>query len=100
MSTLLVTLFAKFWPAVFGVLGIAGGVMFGWVKTKSARTAKAHADAVVAQAQQQVERGNAVAAEAQTRAVENASDAQQQAQAMTPETIDQQLAALDALRKK
>ncbi|KWO60438.1 hypothetical protein [Burkholderia territorii] len=100
MSTLFVALFAKFWPAVFGVLGIAGGVLFGWLKTKSAQTAKAHAEAIVAQTQQQVEQSNAAAAEAQTQAVENASDAEQQAQATTPSSVDRQLAALDALRKK
>ncbi|KWO47206.1 hypothetical protein WT98_01285 [Burkholderia territorii] len=93
-------MFAKFWPAVFGVLGIAGGVLFGWLKTKSAQTVKAHAEAIVAQTQQQVEQGNAAAAEAQTQAVENTADAQQQAQAATPSSVDQQLAALNALREK
>nr|WP_223962745.1 hypothetical protein [Burkholderia diffusa] len=91
---------AKFWPILVGVVGLGGGVLFGWVKTKSAQTTKARAEASIAQARQQIEQGNAAASQAQTQAVEQAEDALQQAQAATSENIDQQLASLDELRKK
>lgn len=82
MSALLVSM----WPAVLGVLGIAGGVLFGWVKSKQAQTTKAQADAVKADAGKQV-------AEAQTQ-VANVQNAEAQANATAAQ------AGADSLKEK
>ncbi|WLE58402.1 hypothetical protein GIY62_14830 [Burkholderia plantarii] len=77
MSALLVSLFAKFWPAIIGVAGLAGGALFGWIKTKGADAQVAEAGQKVATAQTQVAQVQASAAEA------NAAAAQATAAAVT-----------------
>lgn len=73
MITILVSLVAKFWPVILGLGGIAGGVVFGWAKTKSANTK-------VAQAGQQVAQAQTTAAQAQEQTAQ-ASNAEAQANA-------------------
>lgn len=75
MTTLIVSLIAKFWPVIIGLGGIATGVLFGWAKTKSA-------DTKVAQAGQQVAEAQAGAAQAQAGAqAVQASEAEANARA-------------------
>ncbi|CAJ5436421.1 Uncharacterised protein [Burkholderia pseudomallei] len=107
MATIFISLFAKFWPIIIGVGGIAFGAIWGFIKTKGAvateaRAAQQVAEGMqqVAEAGQQIEQANADAARAETNAVENAAAANQQAQAATPADVDQQLDALGALRKE
>lgn len=69
----MIALLASFWPVIAGVLGLAGGVLFGWMKTKQAQTTTAQADAVKADAGKQV-------AEAQTQ-IANVQNAEAQANA-------------------
>ncbi|MEX3690116.1 hypothetical protein AB3X91_03675 [Paraburkholderia sp. BR14263] len=107
MLTIFVSLFAKFWPAIVGACGIGAGVLVGFVQTKSAQTKVAQANAVVAQAQQQVaDEGNAqaqadaAAARAGETAVVNASQAEQAASTTPPSDLDARLEDLGALRKE
>ncbi|MDE1006986.1 MAG: hypothetical protein OSB38_15095 [Paraburkholderia fungorum] len=92
MTTIFVSLIAKFWPVILGLSGIAGGIVFGWAKTKSANTkvaqagqkvAEAQTIAAQAQAQEQTAQAsnaeaqaNAAAAQAGTQATKERSDAE------------------------
>lgn len=107
MITLIVTFLVAHAGALLGLMAGGVGILFGVFSHKSAQTTKAKADASVAQANQQVAAAgqqvaqeNAQAAQAQTDAIENAQSAQQAAGLATASTIDQQLAALGALRKE
>lgn len=89
MTTILVALIAKFWPIILGVLGMAGGVLWGWGKTKSAATTVAQAGEQVAQANQKVAdnqnaeaQANAAAVQAGAKAVSGANDAQSDVDAL------------------
>lgn len=66
MTTILITLLGKFWPVLVGALGVAGGALFGWIKTKSAAT-------TVAQAGQQTAEAQTVAAQAREQAAQTAN---------------------------
>ncbi|WP_186111265.1 hypothetical protein [Burkholderia gladioli] len=68
MSALLVSLFAKFWPAIIGVAGLAGGALLGWIKTKGAAAKVSTAGQKVAQAQAQVAQQQAATATANAAA--------------------------------
>lgn len=75
--TILVSLIAKFWPVILGVLGLGGGALFGWAKTKSANTKIAQAGQSVAEAQKGVAQAQAqAAAMGQSEAEANAAAAQ------------------------
>lgn len=88
MTTILVSLIAKFWPVIVGVLGLGGGALFGWAGTKSADTKVAKAGQSVAEAQKGVAQAQAqVAAVGQSEAEANAAAAQADAKA-TQERID------------
>ncbi|WP_323122140.1 hypothetical protein [Burkholderia alba] len=66
MTTILITLLGKFWPVLVGALGVAGGMLFGWIKTKSAATS-------VAQAGQQTAQAQAAAAQAREQVAQSAN---------------------------
>lgn len=34
ITAAVVALIVKFWPAIIGVIGLAGAALFGWLKTK------------------------------------------------------------------
>ena len=68
MTAILLSLVAKFWPALIGVLGIAAGALFGFIKTKSASTTTAQAGQQVAQAQTVVAQQQASDAQADAAA--------------------------------
>ncbi|WP_186058964.1 hypothetical protein [Burkholderia gladioli] len=88
MSALLVSLFAKFWPAIIGVAGLAGGALLGWIKTKGAAAKVATAGQKVAQAQAQVAQQQAATATA------NAAASQANAEAvMARQKIDAAVAS-------
>ncbi|CAG4888061.1 hypothetical protein [Paraburkholderia saeva] len=98
MTTILIALVSKFWPVIVGVLGMAGGILFGWVKTKSAATTTAQAGQKVAEAQQTVAdnqnaeaQANAAAAQAGMNATKEANDAHNDVDALPAGTAAQQL---------
>ncbi|KML48102.1 hypothetical protein VL15_30520 [Burkholderia cepacia] len=66
MTTILISLFAKFWPYLVAAGGVAAGVLVGWTKSKSA-TAR------VAQAGQQTAEAQAAAAQAREQAAQSAN---------------------------
>ncbi|WP_176048132.1 hypothetical protein [Burkholderia sp. BCC1644] len=66
MTTILISLFAKFWPYLVAVGGVAAGALVGWTKSKSAA-------AKVAQAGQQTAEAQASAAQAREQAAQTAN---------------------------
>lgn len=99
-------LLKKAWPALIGLFGLAGGVLFGWLKTKSADTRVAQAQTGEAQAKQQAaevrsaaDQANAAAAQAGEQAIANRAKADQDAAALAPGDFDAELERLGALRK-
>ena len=87
MTTILVSLIAKFWPLIVGLLGIGGGALFGWAKTKSADTKVAKAGQSVAEAQKGVAQAQAqAAAVGQSEAEANSAAAQAGANAIKEKT--------------
>lgn len=107
MTTIMASIIAEFWPAILGVAGLVGGVVFGWVKKKSADTKVAQSQAIEAQAKQQTaeqksaaDRANAAAAQAGEDAVANRAKADQAVAALAPGQLDDELARLGALRKE
>lgn len=87
MTTILVSLIAKFWPVILGALGIAGGTLFGWAKTKAADTKVAQAGQSVAEAQKGAMQAQAqAAAVGQSEAEANAAAAQAGAKATQERT--------------
>ncbi|WP_186142286.1 hypothetical protein [Burkholderia gladioli] len=75
MSAILLSLFAKFWPAVIGVLGLAGGALFGWIKTKGAAAKVATAGQQVAEVKEQAAQQQADQAVANAAATQASADA-------------------------
>ncbi|EMH2960610.1 hypothetical protein V6G44_002017 [Burkholderia multivorans] len=95
MSAMVISLFAKFWPLILGLTGIATGLVFGWGKTKSAATTTAQAQQDVAAAGERV--AKAAAAEAQANA---AAEATGREAAAARTSIDSEVAAQSASEVK
>jgi hypothetical protein len=105
MSALLLGLLGKALPFIIAAGGIAGGILFGWFKKKSADTAVAKAGQQVAQAGAQVAQSetqiaqerdadaqaNAAAALAGNKAVKESTNAQSNIEAMPAGDAAQQL---------
>lgn len=103
---MLTILFAKFWPALIGLAGIAGSFLFAWVNKKAADAKVARAAQQAAQAQadmtatrEVLAQGNAAAAQAGEQAAANAAAAQAQASQLSADQLDAEGAALGILRK-
>ncbi|MGS0976126.1 hypothetical protein [Burkholderia glumae] len=75
MSAILLSLFAKFWPAFIGVAGLAGGALLGWIKTKGAAEKVAAAGQQVAEAKEQAAQQQADQATANAAAARASADA-------------------------
>lgn len=98
MSALLVSLFAKCWPIVIGVLGLVAGGLFGWIKTKGAAAKVAAAGQKVAQAQTQVAQqqaatatANAAASQANAEAVVARQKIDAEVASQTPKEVQNEL---------
>ncbi|KVP59357.1 hypothetical protein WJ91_12865 [Burkholderia ubonensis] len=88
MTTLLISLLAKFWPIIVAGGGIAAGVLVGWTKTKAAGTAVAQAGQKEAEARTDAAKAHEQAAQAANAEAQANADAAQAGAAAAKERSD------------
>ncbi|HFT8008539.1 TPA: hypothetical protein ACU9T0_006599 [Burkholderia cenocepacia] len=88
MTTILITLFAKFWPYLVAAGGVAAGVLVGWIKTKSAAASVAQAGQKAAQAQTDAAQAREQAAQSANAEAQANADAAQAGAAAAKERND------------
>ena len=88
---------AKFAPIVVGAIAILGGIIFGWMKGKSAKTTVAQANEKVAAQQAATAVANAAASEHATQAMQARVEADAAAAKVPDNQLDDALKAIGAL---